>query len=484
MRIDRLRLKNFRCFDDFEMEFSPDHNVHVLIAENMAGKSAIFQALRIGLSSFVGNLTNANLGILAGDHRIVGSNPVSDVALECEIEISAIANFHDSLAVFQWVRRKDSPVGNTRRMIHEGPRIDKLARDTYIAVTEREESVLPLIAYIGPEYVHVASSETANSLEDFQALLGYNACLSGKSIETFLMHWYSRMEERLNEIQKSSIAADFFGEVPQNSIEVFALVLRKLLPTIVETTWISSGTGRRVGKKVMAFRFEDNSVRTFYQLSDGYQYLCLLAAELSMRSVLLNKHLGAEVNTIIPGVVLIDEFGIHLHPDLQSATLRRLSEAFPQVQFIVSTHSPMLVNGLDADQVHLLQVAEDGVRSVRHPSRDIIGMGAEGILLEVFGLKSTFDDETLNAAKRYAKLVKMSVSGRLSESEVEEFNQLRASLRQFAFDPSLNDPMYAKFLEMLSTRARNKFRSPTEVTEEEMTAAVDALLAEMGAPNR
>ena len=45
MRITAITLKDFRCFDDFHIEFSEKHNVHVIIAENMAGKSALMRAL-------------------------------------------------------------------------------------------------------------------------------------------------------------------------------------------------------------------------------------------------------------------------------------------------------------------------------------------------------------------------------------------------------------------------------------------------------
>ena len=102
--------------------------------------------------------------------------------------------------------------------------------------------------------------------------------------------------------------------------------------------------------------------------------------------------------------MIIDEFGIHLHPELQNAALTRLAKAFPKIQFLVSTHSPLLLNGLKKEQVHILAKDIDGNRIVFNPNTDIIGLGAEGILLRIFGLTTTYDTESLNWVEDYKKL--------------------------------------------------------------------------------
>jgi predicted ATP-binding protein involved in virulence len=482
MRIDRLGLKNFRCFDEFQLEFLPEFNMHVIVAENMAGKSALFQALKIGLASFVGAINGTNLGIIHSDHRIIGQNPISDVSLECGINIEATANSvqQDPISI-QWSRQKISPSSNTRKTFgSNGIRVDQFARELYQKVTESGQGVLPLISYFGTEYVHVGASET-NILEDFTALWGYNVCLSGKSIEPFLWHWYARMNDRQHESNNSATASEFYQNVPNAALAVFKQVLMGLLPGIQEVLWLTAGSGRQRNQKIPAFRFEDMSIRLFDQLSDGYQYLCLIAAELSMRSVVLNKHLGANANNEIPGVVLIDEFGIHLHPELQASTLKGLAAAFPKVQFIISTHSPMLLNSLDADQVYLLEVDAQGKRHVRHPARDLVGIGAEGILRDVFGMQSTFDVATIAAVKEHAALHRKSMSGELNDDEKQDFASLTQQLSAVAYDDSLQDPLYNRFLEMIAQRNAMSRSTQTETlpSDAEMQAMVDRLLSEM-----
>ena len=69
-----------------------------------------------------------------------------------------------------------------------------------------------------------------------------------------------------------------------------------------------------------------------------------------------------------PGIVCIDEIELHLHPAWQKRILKTLIETFPGCQFVVSTHSPQVISGVEAQYIRLLTPAEDGVREVSQPS--------------------------------------------------------------------------------------------------------------------
>jgi predicted ATP-binding protein involved in virulence len=191
-------------------------------------------------------------------------------------------------------------------------------------------------------------------------------------------------------------------------------------------------------------------------LSDGYRYLILLAGELATRSFILNKHLGKEVLQKINGLVIIDEFGIHLHPALQTDALTRLQQTFPNVQFIVSTHSPLLLNGLRKEQVHILSLNSRGQRIVSNPDEDIIGLGANEILTEIFGLDTTMDEQFIQWDKRYKELFKKKKEKSLTESETTEFESLSKILSPLRLDPTLKitteDPISVMVKENLAER--------------------------------
>ena len=60
------------------------------------------------------------------------------------------------------------------------------------------------------------------------------------------------------------------------------------------------------------------------------------------------------------GLVLIDELDLYLHPLWQVGLVRALKATFPRVQFIVTTHSPMLLPGLERDEIIHLKLDDAG----------------------------------------------------------------------------------------------------------------------------
>jgi len=79
----------------------------------------------------------------------------------------------------------------------------------------------------------------------------------------------------------------------------------------------------------------------------------------------------------IHGIVLLDEIDLHLHPSLQRTLIPRLRKALPNVQFIVTTHSPLILSSFDRNELIILdQTAEGGVR---HLDRQIFGFSADEI---------------------------------------------------------------------------------------------------------
>ncbi|MGD3261546.1 AAA family ATPase, partial [Xanthomonas citri pv. citri] len=105
-----------------------------------------------------------------------------------------------------------------------------------------------------------------------------------------------------------------------------------------------------------------------------------LAIDLASRMARANPHLGADdLLAQTPGIVLIDEVDLHLHPTWQQEIVPTLRETFPLVQFILSTHSPQVIATVESANVRVL----DGVH-VRVPEY-AYGLRPENILQEVQG---------------------------------------------------------------------------------------------------
>jgi predicted ATP-binding protein involved in virulence len=98
-------------------------------------------------------------------------------------------------------------------------------------------------------------------------------------------------------------------------------------------------------------RFADGNETTWSELSDGFHVFMGLVGDIARRAVILNGQDGAEAPQQAEGVVLIDEVDLHLHPRWQRNALHGLREAFPKLQFIVSTHSPQVLSSVENHQV-------------------------------------------------------------------------------------------------------------------------------------
>lgn len=104
------------------------------------------------------------------------------------------------------------------------------------------------------------------------------------------------------------------------------------------------------------FRFslivKDREPFDFNTASDGFSAILDIIIDLILRMQLQDKRV---TEFLVPGVVLIDEIENHLHLELQKKVLSILTELFPNIQFIVTTHSPFVLNSIDNATVYDLE---------------------------------------------------------------------------------------------------------------------------------
>ncbi len=121
-----------------------------------------------------------------------------------------------------------------------------------------------------------------------------------------------------------------------------------------------------------------------------------------------------------PAILLIDEIENHLHPTWQRRVIPALLEHFPGLQIFATTHSPFVVAGLKAGQVHLLNRDENGVVTASTNQQDIVGWTADEILRTMMGVQDPTDDET---AWNAAELRRLRNEGTRDTPEEEEHRQ-------------------------------------------------------------
>ena len=168
-----------------------------------------------------------------------------------------------------------------------------------------------------------------------------------------------------------------------------------------------------------------------------------------------------------PAMLLIDEIENHLHPTWQRRVIPALLEHFPGLQIFATTHSPFVVAGLKAGQVHLLKRDENGVVTATTNTEDVIGWTADEILRNLMGVDDPTDKDTAEAAREFRRLRK---EGPRSEPEQEAERQERMEeLRRFLSRELLAGGAEAAQRELFERQfaeALEKYRRSQELNQE------------------
>lgn len=179
----------------------------------------------------------------------------------------------------------------------------------------------------------------------------------------------------------------------------------------------------------------------FDQLSDGYSAVIQIVADiiLRMEQNWLKKGKLSSYNE--EGIVLIDELETHLHVNLQRTILPFLTKFFPNIQFIVSTHSPYILNSIENCVVYDL---ENRIRM-----EDMSGYPAEGIVEGYFGVES-YSDHLLEKIKRYEELVYLK-----DPTEEEEIERVKILVEMKQLSGDLAKEAKDAFQEIENRRMKN-----------------------------
>ena len=174
--------------------------------------------------------------------------------------------------------------------------------------------------------------------------------------------------------------------------------------------------------------------KSFRQLPAGYKRLFGIVLDIAYRSILLNPDRGTDSR----GIVIIDEIDLHLHPELEKIALDALVNTFPNLQFIVSTHSPVVLSGLKTtdgkNKVLRLSLGEETPSEVP----DVYGLDYNSIVQEIMNVGAS-NPELQRWISRCAYLYKNSFTeqGDALKRQIIE----RGLLSQEALERRINEAM-------------------------------------------
>jgi len=145
-----------------------------------------------------------------------------------------------------------------------------------------------------------------------------------------------------------------------------------------------------------------------------------MVAEIAYRCIILNGKLGTRAVVASPGVVLIDELDMHLHPRWQRHIVKDFKAAFPNMQFIVTTHSPFIVQSLESvDLINLDRVTDVKLKdlSIGEVSESVMGIANE--MSEVNAHDERISQSYFETILNPATKTKQEVSSELDRLEMK-----------------------------------------------------------------
>ncbi len=162
---------------------------------------------------------------------------------------------------------------------------------------------------------------------------------------------------------------------------------------------------------------ENRELFDFYSLSSGFAAILDIVLDLMLR---MEAHNQKTFDFTMPGIVLIDEIETHLHINLQRSILDLLTTIFPNIQFVITTHSPYILNSVENCVIYDLE------KNIR--VEDMSGYSAEGIV-EGYFESEAYSKILLDKIDRYKVL---SEATQPTEEERIERANLRTYLKQLS----------------------------------------------------
>lgn len=329
MHLKNLRLRNFRCYEDLSIEFDPLFNV--IVGVNGTGKTAILEALRIAIGSLFLSVDKykdkiSSPGINQDDVRLSNLEPQYPVFINTEGEIMEFGNIN-LFNTISWERSLETKGGTTRYI--NAKAIKDASKLMQEKIREGNcDTIIPLVAYYSTDRFKKEKRDVGVEPDGSRLRGYYNALDSSTNIKFFLDLYYT---ESLYELQ-NSIKSSMLIAVNES--------VKKCIDNCDNLSF-------DIKRQELLIRFKDsNEQLPFHLLSDGVRSMLAMVMEIAFRCHLLNPCLGENAAMESSGIVLIDEIDLHLHPAWQKKVVKSLMLAFPKIQFIVSTHAPLIIGSL------------------------------------------------------------------------------------------------------------------------------------------
>jgi predicted ATP-binding protein involved in virulence len=429
MRIKSINIVNFKGFENKTINFNG--NLTVVIGNNTAGKTTLLKALQVGLGAYLQSLKQLPGGVPyrrnfssfdkfmrfdkeLRDYRHNEEKPRITINAEYPITESLCDNCPKvSFVPINWYREF---AGNytTHTRACAGELIDAVHQMESLRYDKKQKSIYPLVLSFGAKRTSDSQARSTSNVKERVSRVekAYKFALHDKVDFESAIEWLKHYDKNIKDNKEFEGTREAFFEALQTAIPA----LSEIEFDKGEIEAIVSVTGHTPSR------------HHFSYMSDGLQSMINIVSEIAHRCIELNGFLGSNAVKMTPGVIMIDEIDLYLHPHWQKHVLQDLTKAFPMIQFIVSTHSPFIVQSLQEGQ---LISFDDNVLTTGEPFRESL----EDITSERMGLQQDIRSKRFNEMVDTAmRLFEAADNGSKNKEELK--NQLIEIESEYSWDPA------------------------------------------------
>ena len=418
MEIKKLTLNNIGRFDRLEIHLAPlgnlNTNVTVFVGNNGSGKTSILRSLATTLSWLASRIQSES-GKGSPIPELVIKNDKTSAALDIEVFHHIVGNVEEGdlesydQNYFDWRIAKPRK-GRKGEFKSDFYGATALADHYRTKLSEDERTALPLLAFYSVERVVIDIPLKIRGKHTFLQLDGYEKSLSqGVDFRRFF-EWFREREDTENETGFSDEVLDTLKNILGSDQETWAKLKelraskRDRQLTAVRSAiykFMPEFSNLKVRRKPRLHMSIDKNGQPLdvAQLSQGEKSLMALIGDIARRLAVMNPALDNPLEG--DGVVIIDEVDMHLHPKWQRTLISQLTSTFPNCQFVLTTHSPLVIS--DSKDILIYLIQEDGITKLS----SLYGRSCNDVLDDVMSSygKLSINPDVFSALERIESLI-------------------------------------------------------------------------------
>lgn len=314
MKIERINIDYFRGLKNVSIDALDEH-VNLFVGINGAGKTSILDAISLLFSWYVARMSSAK-----GRGKDIATDDISLHSPNgCSIELKLKGG--ETWKLYRSLKYKKTDKSDLSAL----NRLVTILREK---IDNDPRAAIPVLAYynvnrvIPNRYPRMPrGKETETQLD------AYKNCLASSQLFSDFFNWFRLGEDYENEQYKNN------RSYRDRGLDAVRQAMKQMFPDYSEM---------RVSRRPLALLMhKGDEVFKINQLSDGEKCYIALVCDIARRLAIANP----EGNPLLGnGIILIDEIDLHLHPKWQQSVISKLTETFPNCQFFITTHSPIVAS--------------------------------------------------------------------------------------------------------------------------------------------